>query len=118
MWTTSELKLNTYGIIFNFSKWSINNYFLKKYQIYSHSKSYRKYKNIDCRYSFGRFFTIIAYPLPDHMSEDEKESILHNRNAILNVVKEYIDTYLDPRKVNILSPLKAYYVKRYVEGYR
>ena len=83
---------------------------VRMYQIHSHSKSCRKYKNIDCRYSFGRFFTdrtIISDPL----SEDEKESILHKRNTILNVVKEYIDTYLDPRKVNILDPLKADYVK-------
>ena len=27
------------------------------YQIHSHSKLYRKYKNQNCRYRFGRFFT-------------------------------------------------------------
>ena len=87
---------------------------VRTYQIHSHSKSCRRYKNIDCRYSFGRFFTdrtIIADPLPDDMSGDEKESILQKRYAILNVVKEYIDTNLDPRKVNILDPLKPDYVK-------
>ena len=55
--------------------------------------------------------TIIVDPLPDDMSGDEKESILQKRNAILNVVKEYIDTYLAPRKINILDPLKSDYVK-------
>ena len=84
------------------------------YQIHSHSKSCRKYKNIDCRYFFGKFFTertITADPLPDDMSGDEKESILQRRNAILNIVKEYIETYLDPRKVNILDPINPDYVK-------
>ena len=48
---------------------------VKTYQIHSHSKSCRKYKNIACRYSFGRFFTdktIIAEPLPNDMTENEK----------------------------------------------
>ena len=61
---------------------------VRTYQIHSHSKSCRKYKNIDCRYSFGRFFTdktIIADPLPDDMSGGEKESIIQKHNAILNV---------------------------------
>ena len=83
-------------------------------KLHSHSKSCRKYKNIDWRYYFSRFFTnrtIIADPLPDDMSGDEKESILQKRNAILNVVKEYIDTYLDPKKVNIVDPLEYDYVK-------
>ena len=87
---------------------------VRTYQIHSHSESCRKYKNIDCRYPFGRGFTdriIIADPLPDDMSGDEKESILQKHNAILNVVNEYIDTYLDPRKVNILYPLKSDYLK-------
>ena len=80
---------------------------VKTYQIHSHSKSCRKYKNVDCRYSFGRFFTdrtIIAEPLPKEMSQEEKEYCLQNRAGILNKVKEYIDTSLDPRKINILSP--------------
>lgn len=29
---------------------------VKSYQIHSHSRSCRKYKNVECRYNFGRFF--------------------------------------------------------------
>ena len=54
---------------------------------------------------------LLLNPLPDDVSGDEKELILQNRNAILNAVEEYIDTYLDTRKVNILDPLKPDYVK-------
>ena len=87
---------------------------VKTYQIHSHSKSCRKYKNVDFRYSFGRFFTeetILAEPLPDDMLEEEKLSKLQKRNQILNKVKDYIDTNLDPRKVNILEPEKPNFLK-------
>ena len=61
---------------------------VKTYQIHSHSKSCHKYKNIDCRYSFGRCFTestVIAEPLPDDMCDDEKQEILQNRANILTI---------------------------------
>ena len=76
---------------------------VKTYQIHSHSKSCLKYKNIDCRYSFGRFFTdktIIAEPLPNDMTENEKSTVLAKRYRLLSKVQNYIDVYLDPRKVN------------------
>ena len=79
---------------------------VKTYQIHSHSKSCRKYKNIACRYSFGRFFsvkTIIAELLPNEMTEKEKSAVLFKRNRLLGRVQIYIDVYLDPRKVNILD---------------
>ena len=82
---------------------------VKTYQIHSHSKSCRKYENIDCRYSFGRFFTestVIAESLRDDICDDEKQEILQNRANILRPVKEYIEPFLDPRKVNILDPSK------------
>ena len=74
----------------------------------------RKYKNINCRYSFVNFFTektIIAAPLPDDMLEAEKLTKLQQRNQILNKVNDYIDTNVDPRKVNILEPEKPNFVK-------
>ena len=40
--------------------------YVTTYQVHSHSKSCRKYKNKDCRYNFGRYFTIrtiVAVPL-------------------------------------------------------
>ena len=70
-------------------------------------------KNIDCRYSFGRFVTestVIA--LPEDMCDDEKQEILQNRGSnTIRPVKEYIDTFLDPRKVNILDPSKPDFVE-------
>ena len=87
---------------------------VKTYQIHSHSKSCRKYKNIDCRYSFGRFFTdktIIAEPLPNDMNENEKSTVLAKRYRLLSKVQNYIDVYLDPRKVNILDSEKPNFEK-------
>ena len=93
------------------------------HQIHSHSKSrlklpQKRLKNIDCRYYFVRFFTfseqllLILY----QTSGDEQESILQKRNAILNVVKEYIDTYLDPRKSKYFGYFKIRLRK--TEGYK
>lgn len=87
---------------------------VKSYQIHSHSKSCRKYKNVECRYSFGRYFcdrTIIAEPLSDDLSEEEKGDLLQNRHNILNKVKDFIDKNLNPRKINFLDPLKENYVE-------
>ena len=74
---------------------------VKTYQIHSHSKSCRKYKNIACRYSFGRLFTtkaIIAEPLPNDMTENEKSAVLIRRNRLLSKVQNYVDMYLQSRK--------------------
>ena len=79
------------------------------YQVHSHSKSCRKYKNERCRYHFGMFFTdrtIIALPLQEDLPEDLKNSILNERERILKTVKQYIDSNLDPRSKNILNPSK------------
>jgi len=57
------------------------------FQTHSHSKSCRKYKNKNCRYSFGKYFTdhtIVAEPLPDNISKEEKEINLNNRKTVLN----------------------------------
>ena len=87
---------------------------VKTYLFHSHSKSCRKNKNVDCRYSFFRFFsekTIIAEPLQDDILETEKLTKIQKRNKILNKVKSYIGTNLDPSKVNILKPEKPNFVK-------
>lgn len=84
------------------------------YQIHSHSRSCRKYKNVDCRYNFGTLFTdhtIIAEPLPFEMPDDEKQGIYKDRNRILSKVKNYIDINLHPRKINILDPSENGYKK-------
>ena len=49
------------------------------YQVHSHSKSCRKYKNIRCRYNFGLYFTkrtIVALPLAKSLCAEEKNKIL------------------------------------------
>ena len=84
------------------------------YQKHTHSNSCRKYKNKDCRYSFGKYFTdhtIISEPLPDGTSEEEKSKMLEKRKGILQKAKTYIDTHLNPKKNNIHYPDKPDYCK-------
>ena len=81
------------------------------YQVHCHYKSCRKYKNEKCRHHFGKFFTertIISLPLPNHLPDTVKNNILNEGERILSMVKNYIDTHLDPRKRNILHPLKDF----------
>ena len=74
---------------------------VKMYQKHNHSKACRKYKNIQCRFNFGQFFTnstIIAEPLPDDLDETNKTNLLEKRKEILSLVKQEIDHFLDPSK--------------------
>ena len=69
------------------------------YQRHSHSKSCRKYKNVQCRFHFGKFFTdrtIVAEPLFEELDESMKSKMLQNRNQILSLVKQKIDEVLNP----------------------
>ena len=76
---------------------------VSKYQVHKHSKSCRKYKNGECRYAFGRFFsdrTIIAIPIPPSTPPGQKNAILQKREKLLGRVQSFIDTNLDPTKLN------------------
>ena len=79
------------------------------YQVHSHSKSCWKYKNEKCRSHLGKSFTersIVSLPLQNHLPDPMKNNILNERELILLIVKNYIDTQLYPRKRNILYPHK------------
>ena len=81
------------------------------YQVHSHSKSCRKYKNKLCRYSFGNIFTdhtIVSEPLPDELSQQERNDILQQRESVLSKVKEYIEPW----------KIKLYLNKRYATHHR
>ena len=74
---------------------------VSQYQTHSHSRSCRKYKNVPCRFNYGRFFTnrtICAKPLPNEMNESEKIQILNENAKILQKAKHFIDEYLNPHK--------------------
>ena len=46
---------------------------------YIHSKTCRKYQNTPCQFNFGQFFTdrtMVAEPLSDDFSKEEKNSTL------------------------------------------
>lgn len=85
---------------------------VKMFQIHSHSKTCRKYKNSSCRFNFGHFFTdrtIVAEPLHEDMPSSQKDHILSKRKEILNNVKEYINQNLFPKQRNIIDPLSDNY---------
>ena len=86
---------------------------VRTYQVHSHSRSCRKYKNVECRYNFGKFFTdrtVISEPLLDDLPKHDKQRILEERNRLLGKVKDYIDSNLNPRKRNIIDPSQEGYV--------
>ena len=72
---------------------------VKTYQRHAHSKTCRKYKNLQCRFNFGHFFietTIVARPLPKTMNEEERKRTLTQRHLTLTKVKQFIDHFLNP----------------------
>ena len=80
------------------------------YQKHTHSKTCRKYKNIPCRFNFGQFFThktIIAEPLSNDLSEEQKSCALTRRADILKAVKSTINIICDPSNPNYKANLTA-----------
>ena len=78
---------------------------VKTYQTHNHSKTCGKYKNVECRFNFGQFFTdntIVAEPLPEDMDEGIKQNLLDRRQEILCKLKQKIDDVLNPNKSNYL----------------
>ena len=75
---------------------------VKTYQIHSHSRKCRKYKNSPCKYRFGRFFTektIIAKPIKN-VSEYERFTLLQHRKSILDKVSDFVNEFLCPGKID------------------
>ena len=69
------------------------NELVNMYQRHSHSKRCRKYKNVQCRFHFGKF---LLKPLSEELDESMKSKMLQNRNEILSLVKQKIDEVLNP----------------------
>ena len=66
---------------------------VKTYQKHTHSRSCRKYKNIQCRFNFGQFFTnttIVAELLSDDLDEAIKSDLLDKHKETLSLVKQQI----------------------------
>ena len=81
---------------------------VSQYQVHKHSRSCRKYKNIPCRFNYGRFFTdrtICAEPLNPTLPDVDKVTILSERAMLLKKVKNYIDEFLDPHKPSYVSDI-------------
>ena len=86
---------------------------VKTFQVHYHSKTCKKYKNNECRFNFGHFFskkTIIAEPISPDISASEKSEILNNRNKVLDKVQACINENLNPKKVNFLDSNKPDFV--------
>ena len=72
---------------------------VKTYQTHTQYKTYRKYKNLACRFNFGHFFTektIVVELLPTSLDKAEKNIVFKNRESILTKVKKFIDEFLNP----------------------
>ena len=81
---------------------------VRTYQRYTHSRSCRKYKNIQCRFNFGQFFTItriVAEPLSDDLDEAIKSDLQDKHKETLSLVKQQINAVLNPSKPNYDSTL-------------
>ena len=71
------------------------------YQCHTHSRTCRKYKNIQRRFDFGKFFTsrsIVSVPLADDISDPVRSDILEKRCDILSKVNAKINESLNRSK--------------------
>ena len=71
-----------------------------------------KHTGKECRFGYGKFFskrTIIAKPLSEQLQAFEGAEILGKQKLILNKVKNFIDSDLNPKKRNFLNPAKDNY---------
>ena len=83
-----------------------------KFQVHHHSKTCKKYAGKECRFGYGQLFskrTIIAKPLSEQLLPFDKAEILAKQKSILDKVKDFIDTDLNPKKRNFLNPNKENY---------
>ena len=86
---------------------------VKNFQIHHHSSTCWKYQKGHCRFHFGKFVTdktIVASPLPSTMHDFSKQSTLQWRQDLLDKVSNYINTELNPSKVNIIDPSDKNYI--------
>ena len=77
------------------------------YQKHNHSKTCRKYKNIQCRFNFGQFFTnrtIVSEPISGDVDKDLKIHILDRQKQILGLVKEKINDVLNSSRASNYDP--------------
>ena len=77
---------------------------VRTYQVHSHSRLCRKYKNVECRDNFGNSYTdrtVISETLPDDLPKHDKQRILEERNRLLGKVKDYLDSNLNPKRNSI-----------------
>ena len=87
---------------------------VKTYQIHRHSKTCRRYKNDNCRFHFGRFFTdqtIVAKPPNGNLSDAKIKEILTGTYNILKIVSNYINEYLKPSNHNFCNSQREDYIE-------
>ena len=87
---------------------------VKLYQLHRHSKTCGKYKKEPCRFKFRKFFskeTLVVEPLPENIPEKIKVLVLRKRNKILDKVRNYINNFLNPSKVNFYDPTRDDFIE-------
>jgi len=77
---------------------------VKTYQLHRHSRTcVKNRKSKECRFRFFTERSILAEPIPETVSDEEKTTLLNWRKEILKKVKQYIDSKLNPVKNNFFE---------------